>query len=287
MKTSIEFHWSPYPDDNSEDTTEFVDLCSCAEAYGFESVHVPRATCLSKALALARAAGLETARVRFRIGWDFESVLASLLGPEMKEAWAALEGRLIFHMSFTNEATVRNGYYAQAEEFLMNCRRLFDASAYPQFDVEGETAEVAFVGIKQADCLWRLPNRPIQVYADALPVLHFGKNVGLVSSVVARETLEEARETAARTLAGVGNLDDAAGWLTPYLWTGNISTRTEKVAALVGSFDEVALAMHGFKKHGIIQFLVRGGHGEHDLECFGKGVLPLVRTMEAAGVPVE
>jgi alkanesulfonate monooxygenase SsuD/methylene tetrahydromethanopterin reductase-like flavin-dependent oxidoreductase (luciferase family) len=288
LEAALKFHWSTYPDENSDDDARFVDLCRCAEAYGLESVHVPRATCLSDALTLARAAGQKTTRIKFRIGWGFDRIIASLRGREMREAGAALEGRLVFHMSFGDEDTIRDGAYAQAEEFLVNCRHVFAASECPAFDVEGETAEIAFIVIKHADCLWRLPNRPRQVYADALPVLHFGKNVGLVTSVVAKETRQGALEAAASLLeTGTGYPDNAAGWLTPYLWTGNVSARTEKGAFLAGSFEEVALAIHEFKQHGIVEFLLRGRHDEQDLESFGKEILPLIRAREAERVQVD
>src|SRR6266571_1792668 len=92
----IRFHWSPYPHESSSDAALFIDLCRRAEAAGVESVHVPVANPLSHAFALATLAGMETAHVRFRIGWDFEGILASLFGHEMKRACAALRGRLIF-----------------------------------------------------------------------------------------------------------------------------------------------------------------------------------------------
>src|SRR5262249_24573624 len=191
MPFPIRFHWSPFINQDSPDPARFIEFCRCADTTGVESVHVPMVSDLSQALELAVVAGAKTKHIRFRIGWDFNGVLASLLGQELKNAWATLRGRLVVHMSFCSDEAVLNGDFEKAGEFLADCRRIFPEFESPEFDVEGETAEAAFLAIKHADCLWRIPNRPNQVYADALPVLHFGKQVGLLTSVIARETRQE------------------------------------------------------------------------------------------------
>lgn len=289
LETSIQFHWSPLPDKCSRDAAQFVDLCRCAEASGFESVHVPVASDLSDALALAIAAGVETNHIKFRIGWNFEEVLRSLFGRKMKEAWVTLQGRLIFHMNFDSEDAARNGRLEQATEFMTNCRCLFDQLEVPEFDIEGETAEAAFLAIKHANRLWRLANRPDQIYADALPVLHFGKRVGLLSSVIARETQQEALDVAATLLPSnfVEHREDPSSWPTPYLWRGLFSGWPGKSAAFVGSFEEVARSIHGFKKKGILQFLIREWSDKQEMFCSGARVLSLVREMEVGRVAFE
>ena len=286
MSFLIRFHWSPCTNQDSADPARFVDLCRWAEMMGVESVHVPMATDLRRALELAVVAGAETKHVRFRIGWDSNGVLASLLGQELKNAWATLRGRLVIHMRFDSDDAVPNGHFARAGEFLANCRRIFPESDSPEFDVEGETAEVAFLAIKHADCLWRIPSRPNQVYADALPVLHFGKQVGLLTSVIARETRQEALKNAAMLLPSnaVEHLDDLTSWITPYLWTG-VAAENVKTAALVGSFEEVACALHDLKQNGISQFLIRAWPTEEEaadqeMASFGTRVLPIIREIE-------
>lgn len=263
------------------DAAPFVDLCRSVESQGIESIHVPLANSLSDALTLAIAAGMETAQVKFRIGWNFPAVLASLRGHDMKNAWAALPNRLVFHLHF-GHSDFCTEETEQAGEFITNCRALFHESKAPAFEVEGETAEAAFLAIKHSDCLWRLPNRVNQVYADALPVLHFGKEVGLVSAVITRETRQEAFEAAATLLPehAVERLDDRTVWITPHLWIGMLPGGSEKTAALVGSFEEVARAILEFKRNGISQFRVRGSRESQEMACFGARVIPLVRAME-------
>jgi alkanesulfonate monooxygenase SsuD/methylene tetrahydromethanopterin reductase-like flavin-dependent oxidoreductase (luciferase family) len=204
----------------------------------------------------------------------------------MKKAWEILEHRLIVHLSFSvEESSATEHRFLQAGEFLTNCRGLFDRYQRPEFDVEGESAGAAFVAIKYADCLWRRPAHPPQVYADALPVLHFGKQVGLVTSAVARETRGQALDTAARLLPETlaESLKDAASWVTPSIWRANVADGQEQRAMLVGSFDEVAGAMYGFKQRSILQFLIRTPMEQRDVECFGMNVLPRIRDLESRG----
>jgi hypothetical protein len=273
-QTPIRFHWSRRRDGNSDGVDEFVRFCHDAEAVGVESVHVPIESSLSDALALARAAGKHASSVRFRIGWDFGGVLASLSGRELLTTWDALQGRLIVHMSFAKAEPAINGDTPAASEFIANCRALFGKSQVPQFDVQGETAEAAFLAIKHGDCLWRSPDRPRQVFADALPVLHFGKEVGMFASIIARNSREEALDAAA-TLLQEHTMHGS------YVWIGRTAGSPNTTPALVGSFEWVARAIHEFKASGISQFLIREWPGRREMTCFGSRILPLVRALES------
>ena len=240
MELPLRFHWSPYPDENSGDATAFIDFCRQAEGSGVESVYVHE-------MALASAAGMETSVIKFRIGigCGVDGMAPAEWAREVVKARAILGTRLLIHLRLDSAESV-----AWAGEFL---DRLVE-SERPEIHVEGETAQAAFLAIQRADCLWRLPGRPEQVYADALPVLHFGKEVGLVSSIIARATRQEALEAAA-------------------------ALHTESTA-MIGSFEEVAEAVHGFKRKSISQFLFHGWPDRQELLYFGSGVLPLVRALE-------
>ena len=173
--------------------------------------------------------------------------------------------------------------------FFSDWHKIFKESEAPEMHVEGNSTEAAFLAIKQADCLWRLPDRPNQVYADALPVLHFGKEVGLVSSVIARATRPEAFEAARSLLAldSVERWDDPSAWITPYLRTGAVPGCAAKTVFMMGSFEEVAQAIYGFKKKVISQFLFRGHPDNEEMTYFGSSVLPLIRALEAGRRPGE
>ena len=196
---------------------------------------------------MATAAGKETASIKFMVGLECraEGTAPAEWAQEVVKARVLLGTRLLIHLRLDNVESV-----AWAGEFLDG----LGESELPEIHVEGETAQAAFLAIQRGNCLWRLPARPEQVYADALPLLHFGKEVGLVSTIVARETRQEAQEAAAALHA--------------------------ELTAMIGSFEEVAEAVYGFKKKSISQFLFRGWPDRQELMYFGSGVLPRVRALE-------
>lgn len=187
------------------------------------------------------------------------------------------------------ENGLKDARYTMACNFFSDWHKIFKESEVPEMRVEGNSAEAAFPAIKQADCLWRLPDRPDQVYADALPVLHFGKEVGLVSSDIARTTRPEALEAAKSLLAvdSVERWDDPSAWITPYLWSGVVPGCAAKTVFMIGSFEEVAQAIFGFKKKVISQFLFRRYPDNEEMTYFGTGVLPFIRALEAGRSPGE
>jgi hypothetical protein len=238
---------------------------------GIGSLHVPVADDLSAALSLAVIAGSATSRLCFRVGWEFTGVLASLRGCDLHEASHSLGGRLIVHMRFP-ESTSDRDYDAMAE-LIGNLLAALPQSVAPLFEVEGESAEAAFLAIRQSDCLWRLPHRPAQTYADALPILHFGKEVGVHCYTIARETCEEAREEAAARLTA-SNATTEGRWITPRVW------RDSTTAVLAGSFEEVARAIREYRDYGVSHLLVREWPGREEGRCFAARILPLLRSME-------
>jgi hypothetical protein len=276
MRPAFQFHWSPNPD--GKPPAHFIRTCLDAEAAGIESVHVPAGIPVPEALALAIEAGARTAAVRFRIEWEFDGDRAPLFGQELKNAGDILGRRLIVHMPLQSEEPGED--LRRVCEFIAHCRGLFSESGAPRFDIEGQTANAAFAAIKQADCLWRLPHRPNQVYADALPVLHFDKEIGLIVFVIARQTREDALEAAATLLRQ--EVPDPARWMTHYLWSGMVAG--SHIGVLAGSFEEVARAMLGFKNNGVSQVLVREWPGRNEMADFAVNVLPVVRAMESGAV---
>jgi alkanesulfonate monooxygenase len=279
---STRFHWGSPADQTWRDPIRFIDVCRRAEQAGFESVQVPVASRLAEALTLAMAAATETRDVRFRIACECSGMPDPLWGTELRDACAALEGRLILHVGLGDDgASSGDGHFARAGRFLDYCRGLFPGSAGPDLDVEGQTAEAAFLAIKQSDRLWRRPDWPTTVDADALPVLHFGKQVGLVGSLVARETRRDALEAAAVLIPEAADrLDDSAFWAAPYLWIGGASAPAGETAVLIGSFEEIARAIRRYEKGGISSLLIRGWGAqkidEREMAIVGAGVLPRI-----------
>jgi hypothetical protein len=289
VRKPIQLHASLLPT-TSADPDVFTDFCLAAEQAGFASVHVPIAERLSDALSLAATAGEKASRLSFRIGWSFCDILKSLGGHALRKTWSALGGRLILHMRVDALPTQcpQDDPFLQAAEFLENCRKLFN-DGRPRFEVEGESAASAFLAIKHADCLWRPPHRPHQVYADALPILHFGKQVGLLAPALVRQERQEAIEVLSNALPAeqASSVHDPASWITPWLWSTQGSAACGFGGmALVGSTDEIARALHGLKTSGVSQFLIREWPeipgSTQEILTFAASVMPKVREIEAA-----
>src|SRR3954451_15204371 len=219
MAFPLHFHWSPeeYP----KDISTFVRWCQRAEAAGMESIRIDSAGMASAAAASTRLAfcvppEIATADRRWIVCWNGD-------GADVDTAGAAIERCRVEHPGSTIE-------------------------------VEGDTAEAAWLAIKHAHRLVRRADRLDQAYADALPVLHMGVEVGLSACVVARRTRDEA-------VAAAGE------------WFG---TR----GVLAGSFDGIADALAAYGRKGIGHILLRGRPGHDDLGAFAEGVLPRVRELE-------
>ena len=286
MAFTTSFHWGAPADRRRHEPARFVDVCRRAASAGFESVEIPQAPGIADAIALAAAAAGAIGDVRFRFTCPTPQSLASALADErLTEACTALEGRLILHVKMDDDDCVRDEVVAETAAALELCRRRFVDPAAPELDVEGQAAEAAFLAIRHADRLWRRPASPTMVDADAWPVLHFGTEVGLVASVVARETRTEALTAASVLLAHAGDLaNDSASWIAPCVWAGGGSAPTARTAVLIGSFDEIAQAIHRYARGGVTSLLIRGWGlddvDDREMAIVGSGVLPLVRRGE-------
>jgi hypothetical protein len=282
MAFTTSFHWGAPADPTWSEPARFVDVCRRAARAEFESIDIPQLPNIADAIAVTTAAAGAIPDVRFRLTCPTPASLrAALADDKLKDACAALERRLILHVKMDDDDCARDDG-AEAAAALEFCRRLFVDSAGPELDVEGQAAEAAFLAIKHADRLWRWPGRATTVDGDAWPVLHFGTEVGLVASLVARETRSEALAAASVLLPHAGDLlNDSDSWIAPCVWAGRESVPNERAAVLIGSFDELAQAIHRYERGGISSVLIRGwGLDEVDrreMAIVGAGVLPLVR----------
>jgi hypothetical protein len=275
----LHIHWSTASSAPQPEFLEFLRVARLAEAGGLASVHVPLYTSPSQALQWATAA--EMSRISFRIGANFARTLEDLRGETLLKAARELPGRIILHILFPEKEDSALTLNA-AKEFIANLRALIPVAEAPRFDVEGQSAAAAFLAIQRGDCLWRLPDTAEQIYADALPVLHFGKYVGMTAYVIARETREHAHDIAPDLLPGpcAEPWHDANTWNSPHLWS-SAGLAAEGTAAIVGSYDEVAAVLHSFKACGITQVMLRELRWGCELGCLTDEVLPRLRTLES------
>lgn len=253
-----------------------------AEECGFESV-VVRADLNSQAFLVSLAAANKTSRkIKFLLQCNTKLVPKRNLLQQVNTLTGLQAGRVAIYLPidqdgnpFCAEGASPEEYDSSVRDFLHECSTLPEPR--PEIFVEGDSAEAAELAIKFADCLWLKPKRPEQLYSDALPVLHMGKEVGLRALLIARETAEEARAIAAELLPS-GECKDTESCI----WTGAPSLQYQDGLAMAGSYVEVAEALMRYKANGVSQFLF-SGPPDQQLAHFAAGILPAVRRLEANG----
>jgi alkanesulfonate monooxygenase len=132
-------------------------------------------------------------------------------------------------------------------------------------------------------------------------VLASGKEVGILVSMIARPSREEALSAAQSVLAEVGGRarkthqdfarvsdsvaftstlalaeETSSDWLTAWLWTGAVPYLGAPAIALVGSYDEVTEGILEFTKVGVSQFLFLGWPDVPEMTAFSAEVRPRV-----------
>jgi alkanesulfonate monooxygenase len=203
-----------------------------------------------------------------------------------------------------------SGKYYSIEQARLNTPFLSGERSSPEIFLGGNSPLAEELALKHAHCLWRLPDRPEKLRPRIEPLRDGGIEVGLLVSLIARETREEAvaaaqsmiealgaapREThkkfasssdsvAFRSTYELANQNDS-GWLTECLWTGAVPYLGAPAIALVGSAQEVANAVIEYKEAGISQFLFMGWPDAQEMRFFSDRVLPLVRRREGRASP--
>jgi alkanesulfonate monooxygenase len=192
------------------------------------------------------------------------------------------------------------GKHYRVEKGLLRTPFVSGNDGMPEIFVGGNSDQAAALAASHGDCLWRFPDRDenLRPHCELLRSAH--KQIGLLVSLITRPTHEEAM-AACQELLTQFNVDartnhqrfasrsDSVGfrsvyanaveqpeWLTPWLWTGAVPYLGPPAIALVGSFQEVAAALHHYQSMGITQFLFTGWPDIEEMEYFGKGVLPLL-----------
>jgi alkanesulfonate monooxygenase len=202
-----------------------------------------------------------------------------------------------------------DGAHFRVEQGRLNVPFLAPDRARPELFIGGNSTAAEDLAIRHGDCLWRMPEPIETVRSSAARVLRAGKEVGILTSLIARPTREAAVRAAQALVAETGTeahgnhqqierkLDSTgframyamarndAEWPAPYLWTGAVPYFGAPSIALVGSFDEIADTLLAYKAAGISQFLFLGWPDLEEMTLFRDEVLPRVRALEAG--PVE
>jgi alkanesulfonate monooxygenase len=174
----------------------------------------------------------------------------------------------------------------------------------PRIYLGGNSEQAVALAIRHADCLLTFPDAP-EVLAERIrPVLASGTEVGLLVSMIARPTREEAIAAAGELIATAGDAarqvhrdvrggtdsvgftsmyrlaDDDSAWVTPHLWTGAVPYLGPPAISLVGSADDIVAAIFSYRDIGISEFLFTGFPDLAQMRFFASEVLPRVRERE-------
>jgi alkanesulfonate monooxygenase len=324
-----------------------LKFCVQAEECGMDSLLTAYGSYRPDPIAMAAALGTLTSKIKFMIAIRSGVTAPAHFVQQVNTVSALTNGRVCLNIvnGHTPDELANFGdfldhgeRYARTDEFLAVCNAFWhrgdsvvnfegrhfrvrngrlgsrfvspDGRCAPEIFVGGNSSEAEEIVIRHADCLWRFPDVVPVVEAAATRVTAAGKETGLIVSVIARPTHEEAvaeadaliaaldetvkqvhEQAAARTDSvasrTVYGLAREAAWLTPTLWTGAVPYMGPPSVALVGSYDEVTEAMMSYKAAGISQFLFLGWPDFEEMQIFAREVAPRVRERETALVAVS
>jgi alkanesulfonate monooxygenase len=175
----------------------------------------------------------------------------------------------------------------------------------PEIFLGGNSESAERLAARHASCLLRLPDAPERMRPRIQSLLDQGTEVGLLVSMIARPTREEALDAASELLESAGaeamavhetfarRSDSVAfrstyelareesPWKTPWLWAGAVPYLGAPAIARVGSAEDVAGAILEYKAVGVSQFLFMGWPDFEQMTFFGQEVLPRVRERES------
>jgi alkanesulfonate monooxygenase len=321
------------------DINQQMELCRHAEQNGIESMLMAIGFTRPDPLQLAIAIGLQTEKMKFMVACRSGLVSPTFYVQQLNTASTLLPGRILVNivcghtpheLRYYGDFLDHDERYRRTGEFMTVCNGLWsgpfpynfhgayykienarlhtpflgDGGNVPEIFIGGNSPEATDLAIQHGSCLWRFPAAPDVLEEQIRPLLARETEVGLLTSIIARPTREEALAVAEALLTSVGGearavhqqfaarVDSAGfrsvyemaqanpGWITPWLWTGAVPYLGAPSIALVGSFEEIADAILLYKRRGITQFLFMGWPDQEEIDYFGSGVLPLVRTQE-------
>ncbi|HEV3316496.1 MAG TPA: LLM class flavin-dependent oxidoreductase [Candidatus Angelobacter sp.] len=316
-----------------------VEFCQHAEECGIESLLTAFGFHRPDPMVLASAVGMATEKIKFMVAVRSGIFSPTVFVQQVNTVSAFINGRICLNVVAGHTPAEQRSYgdfldhdhrYRRTDEFLTVCHSLwqngpvnFEGQYYriengklntpfvcgersrPEIYLGGNSALAEELAIKHADCLWRLPDVPEALKPRIRVLRAKGVEVGLLVSVIARSTHEEAVQAASSIIAGLGEkprnthkefarrsdsvaftsvLEKAetgvSEWLTPYLWTGAVPYLGAPSIALVGSAEEVASAMMEYQRIGVSQFLLMGWPDLEEMTFFNQVVLPLIRAKE-------
>ena len=322
------------------DLEALVRFCKHAEECGFESLLTAFSFARPDPLTLASALGMLTTKIKFMVAVRSGTISPTLFVQQVNTVASLTGGRICVNvvaghtpdeLHYYGDFLEHDQRYARTDEFLSICNAFwkqegdvdFDGQHYrvergklnvpfvapdrtrPEIFIGGNSGLAEDLAIRHCDCLWRMPEPVEAMQASADRILRAGKEIGILTSIIARRTNEEAVAAAHALIAEIGaeartnhqqieqKLDsvaframyamarDTAEWPAPYLWTGAVPYLGAPSIALVGSFDEISETLLAYKSVGVSQFLFLGWPDLEEMTLFHEEVLPRVRALEA------
>ena len=174
----------------------------------------------------------------------------------------------------------------------------------PRIYLGGNSEQAIQLAVRHADCLLTFPDAPKVLAERIRPVLDSGTKVGLLVSMIAKPTRDEALDAAAELIAKAGDTardvhrnvrggtdsvgfrsmyqmaDNDSAWVTRYLWTGAVPYLGAPAISLVGSADDMVEAIFEYRDAGVTEFLFTGFPDLEQMRFFAAEVLPRVRERE-------
>jgi alkanesulfonate monooxygenase len=322
------------------DLDVLVQYCRHAEECSIESVLTAFGFHRADPIVLATAVGLLTERINFMVAVRSGISSPTAFVQQVNSVAAVTGGRICLNVVAGHTPGEQRGYgdflshderYSRTDEFLTICRALWEGSepvsfegdhyrvegaklnlrflsegrSAPEIYVGGNSPQAAELAVKHASCLLRLPDAPELMRPSVEAVTSRGTEVGLLVSLIIRDTKAEAVAAASAMLERLGDRprqthrefrqrsDSVAftsmlgraesaedPWLSPHLWTGAVPFLGAPAVALVGSPDDIASALLDYREVGVTQFLFMGWPDVDEMTRFTRDVLPLVRAKE-------
>ncbi len=328
------------------DFAAHVEFCRRAEESGIESLLTAFGFHRADPIALAAALGVQTEKIKFLVASRSGVCSPTYFVQQVNTVSALTGGRIAINIvaghsphehAYYGDFLAHDERYERTDEFWSVCHAFWrqgevhfagkhyrieggklntpfispDRSA-PEIYIGGNSEWAEQIAVKHASCLFRLPQAPEQMAPRLRPLLEHGVEVGLLVSIIARPTREEAVQAAYEMIAPLGKgsreahrefdrrsdsvaftstlrlaQESGSEWLAPYLWTGAVPYLGAPAIALVGSPEDIAAAIFDYRRVGVTQFLFMGWPDIEAMTFFGREVLPLVRAREEAEAAVS
>jgi alkanesulfonate monooxygenase len=327
------------------DLDTHVAFCEEAERCGIESLLMPFGFARPDPYAWSAALGTRTERISF-----LNAVRSGVCSPtyfvqQINTLSVITNGRVYINIvagrapvehRFYGDFLSHDERYERTDEFWQICHALWRGDGPVDFNgehyrMEGAQLTTPFVSetldrpriysggssdqaiqlaIRHSDCLLVWPEEPEKLGRRVRPVLDSGTQVGLMVSMIAKPTRDEAiaagqalidkagesardvhKEVRSRS-DGVGYrsmydlAEEDSGWVTPHLWAGAVPYLGAPAISLVGSADDLVEALFEYRAVGVTEFLFTGFPDLEQMLFFGEEILPKVRErerLEAAG----